>query len=237
MFNSIDERIPIKQIIASQIEDAILTKQYAPGDRLPSENELCEQFNVSRTSVREALQVLSAHGLITIEKGRGIFVNRITSESVVNPLEKYLKLNLSKNYIIDLVNARQMIEPSIAKDASIHHDAEDIHLMKVNIEQLKNHSGGFEVLAELDMEFHQLLARATKNKVIPLLITPIHNLMPQLKSAVYANVNDAKESAVEWHTKILNAVEQRDGEKAFNCMVEHLKIAEKHARSIFNGND
>ncbi len=101
MFNSIEARVPIKQLIASEIEDAILTKKYLPGAKLPSENELCAQFNVSRTSVREALQVLSAHGLITVEKGKGIFVNRITSESVINPFEKYLKQRLARQTRLD----------------------------------------------------------------------------------------------------------------------------------------
>ena len=68
------QRISIKEIIASQIEEAILGKKYLPGSKLPSENELCKMFGVSRTSVREAIQILHGHGLVSIEKGKGIFV-------------------------------------------------------------------------------------------------------------------------------------------------------------------
>ncbi|MFC2084543.1 FadR/GntR family transcriptional regulator [Bacteroidota bacterium] len=229
MFTSLGERIPIKQIIVSEIEDAILTKKYLPGSKLPSENELCAQFNVSRTSVREALQILSAHGLITVEKGKGIFVNRITSESVVNPLEKYLKQSLDRNYVLDLVHARQILEPAIAKEASLNHDEEDIERLVHNIDMLKTCDGGYQELANIDMLFHQDLARATKNVVVPLLLKPIHNLLPELKSRVYATVDDAKDSAVTWHSKILEAVKERDSQSAFDGMVEHLKIAERHA--------
>ena len=232
MFTSLGDRIPIKQMIATQIEDAILSKSYLPGSKLPSENELCAQFNASRTSVREALQILSAHGLITIEKGKGIFVNKITSESVINPLEKYLKLKLDRNYVIDLVKTRQMIEPTIARDAALNYNEKDLSELKQNVEELNNCNGDYQQLAQLDVEFHQLLAKATQNEIIPLLIRPLHNMMPQLKSAVYATINQAKGSALEWHEKILNAVEARDAESAYNFMVEHLKIAEEHARKV-----
>ena len=232
MFTSIDDRIPIKQLIASQIEDAILSKKYVPGSKLPSENELCEQFNVSRTSVREALQILVAHGLITVEKGKGIFVNRITSESVVNPLEKYLRLKLDRHYVLDFVHARQMIEPTIAYQAALNHDIDDIMKLQESIDKLAVCESKPTIIAQYDMMFHQTLAEATKNIIIPILIRPIHNMMPELKTKVVANVDDAREKAVEWHLKILTAVKNGDANEAYNCMVEHLKIAEEHASKM-----
>ncbi len=91
MFNPLDKRVSIKELIASQIEDAIFEKKYLPGSKLPSENELCNMFGVSRTSVREAIQVLQAHGLVSIEKGKGIFVKSISSESVSNNILKVFR--------------------------------------------------------------------------------------------------------------------------------------------------
>ncbi len=81
-FSQLGKRIPISNVIAEQIEEAILNKKFAPGSRLPSEAELCKQFGVSRTSVREALQILNTHGMISIEKGKGIFVRCLRGDSI-----------------------------------------------------------------------------------------------------------------------------------------------------------
>jgi GntR family transcriptional repressor for pyruvate dehydrogenase complex len=232
MFNSIETRVSIKQLIASQIEDAILTKKYLPGSKLPSESELCEQFNVSRTSVREALQILYAHGLITVEKGKGMFVNRITSESVINPFEKYLKQRLDRHTVTDLVRVRQMIEPSIAKQAALHRTDQDLANMENDIKNMEKCTEGYMELVDLDMMFHQHLAASTQNQVVPLILKVIQGILPELKSQVYVNVEDAKEAAIVWHLKIFNAVKAGNAEKAFKSMVEHLAKAEEHANKV-----
>ncbi|MBU0559040.1 MAG: FadR family transcriptional regulator [Bacteroidetes bacterium] len=233
IFNHVGNRVSISNLIASQIEEAILNKTFQPGSKLPSELELCRQFGVSRTSVREALQILSAYRLINVEKGKGIFVNSFTSESVSNPMQKYLKLNLDRNYILDLIHARRILEPAIAREASLNHTEEDINQLEEDINALVECKSGYDELAEWDMAFHLDLARATRNVVIPLLLAPIHNLMPKLKSTVYATISEAKESAVLWHTKIFEAVKERNSNKAYKAMVEHLKIAEQHAEKVF----
>jgi len=232
MFISVEERVPLKEIIVKQIEEAILNKVYLPGNKLPTEAELGKQFSVSRTSVREAIQILSARGLVTVEKGRGIYVNKVTSESVVDPLKKFLQLKLDKDSVLDLTHARQIIEPSIAKEAAKNRTEEDIEILRDDIFALENSTGDFGELAALDMRFHLNLAKATHNIIIPLLIQPIHSLLPKIKPYVYANVEDSKASALIWHKKILDMVIKKNGEEAFNEMMEHLKIAELHARKI-----
>jgi GntR family transcriptional repressor for pyruvate dehydrogenase complex len=67
---------------------------------------------------------------------------------------------------------------------------------------------------------------------MPLLLDPIHNLIPEVKSSIYASVSDAKGSAVIWHQKIFDAVKIRNAEKARSAMEEHLKIAEEHAKKM-----
>ena len=232
IFTPIESRIPISKVISSQIEEAILNKNYEAGAKLPSELELCKQFGASRTSVREALQALSANGLISIVKGKGIFVNKINSETVINPLQKYLKLSLNRNYVLDLVHARQILEPAIAASAAVNHTKKDIERLRLDISECEKCDAGYVELARIDMKFHYDLALATHSEVIPLLLKPIQKLMPELKSTVYATVEDAKESAIIWHTKIIDAVEAEDPVAANQTMTEHLKIAEKHAEQV-----
>ena len=232
VFTTLQNRESISSLIEQQIEKAILEKKYVAGSKLPSENELCEQFGVSRTSVREALGALEAQGIINIIKGKGMFVTKISSETVTNSLQKYLKFRGDRGYVMDLVHARQIIEPAISYYAALNHNDDDIERLKEDIKNLRDSSGDYLELANLDTMFHLNLARASRNRVMPLLLGPIHKLIPEVKSTVYATVKDAKGSAVTWHQKILDAVISRDAPLARQAMEEHLKIAEEHAEKM-----
>lgn len=228
MFNPLDKRVSIKDLIASQIEDAILEKKYLPGSKLPSENELGHMFGVSRTSVREAVQVLQTQGLVTIEKGKGIFVKNISSESVSNNILKFLEHRFEGDYYFDLIHARQIIEPGIAYLAALNRTDEDLIKLENDITDITNNDGDHVKHAEYDMSFHMHIAKATQNKLLPLLLNPIHRLMPSVKTKILSNIDEAKEAAVVWHTKIFEKIKNQDPEGAQNAMVAHLKIAEKH---------
>jgi GntR family transcriptional repressor for pyruvate dehydrogenase complex len=179
--------------------------------------------------VREALQMLSAKGLISIEKGRGIFVKGFSSDTVTRPMHTYLQLKSDKNIVIDVIHARMIIEPSIAQYAAINRDDNDLDIMKKNIEEMKLNLGEGVKHSELDMAFHTQIAEASKNYIMPLLIQPIHKLMPEIKSRILANVPDAFGSAVEWHSKIYKAIADKDADGAFYTMKKHLEIALQHS--------
>ena len=232
MFISVEKRSLLSNIVVSQIEKNIRSKALAPGAKLPSELALCQQFGVSRTAVREALRTLSARGLITIMKGKGIFVQNISSETVTDPIYLYLEMQHDRSYAFDVVHARQIIEPPIAASAALHHTEEDAEKLKKDQNDLVQSEGDYEELSRLDMLFHLDIAKASENSLIPLLLEPIHRLTPQIKSSVYATIIDAKQSAVEWHQKILTAILQRDAEGAQNAMKRHLEIAEEHTEQM-----
>ena len=228
MFKPVEERILIKDILVKEITKAILDKKYIPGSKLPTEEKLCEQFNVSRTSVREAIQILSARGLVNVEKGRGIFVNKITSDSVVDNILQFLEHRFEGDYFFDLIHARQIIEPGIAYLAALNRTDEDLIKMKKDIDDIDKNDGNPIKHGEYDMSFHMHLARATQNKLLPLLLKPIHKLMPEVKSKILIDVEDAKQAAVVWHSKIYDYIKIQDPDGAQKAMVAHLKIAEQH---------
>ena len=237
MFNALDERVSLKELIASQIEAAILEKKYVPGSKLPSENELCKMFRVSRTSVREAVQIVQAHGLVSIEKGRGIFVKSISSESVSNNILKFLEHRFEGDYFFDLIHARQIIEPGIAYFAALNRTEEDLVKLKNDVDKIAQNNDSSTQHLEYDMSFHMNLAYASQNKLLPLLVKPIHRLIPSVKSKILISVEDAKEAAIIWHTKIFENVKKRDAEGAKQAMVDHLKVAEKHLEMVVGSND
>lgn len=214
--------------VVEAIEDSIRKNALRPGMRLASELDLCSQFGVSRTVLREALRMLSGRGLIRIEKGRGIFVSELSAETVSTPLQMYLQQHTGDLKYIDLIKARQLIEPPIAAEAALHHTPDDARQLQEDFDAMSSWTGGNEELANLDLAFHQHIAIASGNSVVPLLIAPIHALMPQVKSSVHKMVEDAKYSAIEWHRRILDAILERDPEAARTNMEYHLVESGKH---------
>jgi GntR family transcriptional regulator, transcriptional repressor for pyruvate dehydrogenase complex len=232
MFEAVGKRKLLSKMVESQIEEAIRSKKVLPGEKLSSEQELCEQFKVSRTALREALRMLAGRGLIVIMKGKGIYVQNISAETVTDPIYLYLQMQGESDYILDVIHARQIIEPPIAALAALNHTQEDAERLKKDLNDLKTTNGDYQELSRLDMLFHLDIAKASENLLVPLLLEPIHRLAPRIKSSVYATVIDAKQIAVEWHEKILTAILKRDAENARLAMVRHLEIAEQHDKQV-----
>lgn len=233
-FTPVPTRGTLSKVVESQIESAIRSRRFTAGAKLPSELELCEQFRVSRTAVREALRMLSARGLVAVVKGKGIFVSNVSVETVTDPISLYLHLKYEQESSLDVIHARQIIEPPIAASAALHHTQEDADRLAKDLDDLAKSQGDYAELSRLDMRFHLDIAKASENTLIPLILEPIHRLMPQIKSSVYENVKDAKESAIKWHKRIVDAILRRDADGARRAMTKHLEIAEQHVRLTLN---
>ena len=232
-FEHIGNDQTLSKIIEEKIEEAIRNKKYLPDEKLPTEKELCEMFGVSRTALREALQMLSSRGLIYIKKGSGIYVENYSPTNVTKPMQLYLELNFDKNYLKYIVQVRKILEPQIAGIAAKNRTDEEIQLIRKNLEELKNcPRSDYKREGQLDRDFHLILAKATQNPMIPLIIGPIYEIMPKIKLMVYKIVTKAKEAALDYHALIAEAVVQRDEERAVQLMKEHLEIAEEHAMIV-----
>ncbi len=229
-FKAVGKTELLSQTVESAIEAAIRSGEYEVGEKLPSEMELGAQFGVSRTVMREALRMLSARGLLRIEKGRGIFASRISADSVATPMELYLHMHSGPDHAIHVVGARQLIEPPIAAQAALHHTEDDAAKLRANVAELATAKKDRELMSSLDMSFHLLIAEAAHNPMLPLFIRPIQMLMPAIKADVYAAIGDAHDAAVYWHTRIMEAILDRDPERAEAEMQGHLEIAMEHVR-------
>jgi GntR family transcriptional repressor for pyruvate dehydrogenase complex len=224
----------LSKSVEQSLAQAISQKRFATGEKLPTELELCKQFGVSRTVVREAVTSLQAKGLVAVRKGKGIFVKELTGSSVADPLRFYLQMNFGRSAVMDLVRARQLIEPEVAAVAATNRTAEDLARLEEDLARLGRSGENFAALATLDTQFHVDIARATGNPLLPLLMEPIHRMMPEVKSGVYATVADAKHSALELHQRVFRAIASGKAESARQEMVRHLQIAERHAESMLD---
>jgi GntR family transcriptional repressor for pyruvate dehydrogenase complex len=206
LFPKIGSTLTLSQEIVEKIEDVIRQKKVLPGEKLPTEKEMCTMFGVSRTALREALQMLSARGLVTIRKGSGIYVNNYSSTHVIKPMSLFLELNLDRDYIVHVMEVRNMFEPTIARLAAVNRTEKDVQKLEKSLEELKQSpSNNYYKQGQIDRDFHLIIAEACKNPIIPVIVTPIFKLMPKIRSLVYANIDTAKSEAVDYHIKIVDA--------------------------------
>lgn len=221
-------KIPISQTLSQKIErkieEAIRQKKLVPGAKLPSERELCESFAVSRTALREALRRLSARGLISVRKGSGMFVSEIKTEDAIKSLNLYYDLKFDSNLISQIIEVRRLFEPEIARLASRNRSEEDVQLLRDNILDLI-HCDPDNTQMEVDMinRFHTNLSKATGNPIIMITMEPIYTLLPRMRNLIYGNIEGEKEYTVRLQQKILEAVEKKEDQKAWQFTVELLE--------------
>jgi DNA-binding FadR family transcriptional regulator len=213
----------VSQAIVEQVKLLMRQGRLKPGDRLPSERELCERFGVSRVTVREALRVLEAGGLVDIRVGArgGAFVTSPTSQQVGEGLADLL--NLSPLTAKDVTEARQVFElgivPMVVERATDEDIADLREMLRTHREALD--SGDYEMA--MSAEFHVRIAASTHNPAIEMLVQSFHGplLMSLLTAKELAPLMGQR--GAEEHTAIVDAIAARDVERATSIMSEHLQ--------------
>lgn len=221
-------KIPISQTLSQKIErkieEAIRQKKLVPGAKLPSERELCESFAVSRTALREALRRLSARGLISVRKGSGMFVSEIKTEDAIKSLNLYYDLKFDSNLISQIIEVRRLFEPEIARLASRNRSEEDVQLLRNNIlDLIKCDPDNTQMEVDMINRFHTNLSKATGNPIIMITMEPIYTLLPRMRNLIYGNIEGEKEYTVRLQQKIMEAVEMKEDQKAWQFTVELLE--------------
>lgn len=234
-FSKIERPTTLSQIIADDIERSIRERKLVPGQKLPTEQELCAMFSVSRTAVREALRMLSARGLITIKKRSGMFVGDMSSSHAVSTMGLFLDLKFDKDYILHVFNLRQVVEPEVCRWAAVRREKSDLEGLEANLARMELCDLEDRVTeSQLDQEFHSLIALASRNPVVPLVLEPVFSLMPRIRAMVYASIPNCKSSALENHRRIMRAIRDRDGAAAFRAMETHLAGAAEQANQVID---
>ncbi|MCB0262182.1 MAG: FadR/GntR family transcriptional regulator [Calditrichia bacterium] len=233
IFKTIGSPRTLSQEVVRTIEENILNKKLMPGQKLPTEKELGEMFGVSRTALREAMQVLSAKGLVSIRKGSGIYVNNFSELDASKNMSLYLEINFDEDYALHLVELRQIIEPHNARLAALHHTSEDIENLEINLEEYSKANISAERHAQLDLEFHKTIADATGNPLISLLTTPLFNLMPKIKSMIVDKVrHNIIHNALNYHRNIFEEIKAGNENGAYEAMKSHLEVAMEDTRLL-----
>jgi GntR family transcriptional repressor for pyruvate dehydrogenase complex len=210
--------------LVSQVQGLIEQDRLRPGDKLPPEHELARQFDVSRTVVREAVRALEEKGLVEVKHGSGVYITEPSIDSVTSSLA--LQLRVSESSVMPLLEVREILEVEIAGLAAERATKQDQEQMeralRLEAELLDSH----DEYVEADLRFHELLTKATHNEVLPILLSPLAELLRESRR-VTSEPPGSAELSLQGHREILEAVNNRDKEEAREAMRQHFRMVRR----------
>ena len=220
----------VSEQIVERVKDAIRNGQLTVGQRLPAERQLTEQLNVSRVTVRDALRILEARGLIEIRVGAhgGAFVTAPAPKLVAEGMTDMLMLSDLRPQ--DVTEARQVFELSLIPLVCERADDQDVTDLLAICDRAEAalRDGTFEV--GLSAEFHVRMARATHNQAVELMTDALQApLLASLQRARAIAPHMGDKGVLE-HRQIAEALAVRDVERATAVMSEHLERTARRLR-------
>ena len=203
------------------LHEWILSGRLKPGDKLPSQDELARQFNVSRNTLREAIYKLTVMGFLTAKQGVGTVVNITTASSYMTSLSDHLLLKPTT--VRDFIEARVIVEQATVRLAGMRANSDDIEGLNDIIEQqiAAFNKGDVEKFIKLDSEFHMELAIISGNNVLLKFLETTRELLLKFIAEV-SHLPGAIESAINYHRKIVEFVSSKDSKKAEEKVRDHL---------------
>lgn len=210
------------KMLSQSIADTLLSmitieKRFSAGDKLPNENELSEELNVSRTTLREAIRILVAYNVLEIQRGRGTFVTQAAFEQK-SDLGKLSDIKVNAK---DLYEMRLIFEPEAARLAAIRGTDAEIKRILDFGEKIEQEIKSGQDRTDNEHSFHKAIAQATHNEFM-------NQLMPILYQAIAKGVTlsamsqKAVSDTVNDHRMIMDFLEQRNAEGAKSAMKIHI---------------
>lgn len=227
--NLTDTRLSKK--VADDILRRVIEREFKSGDLLPTERELQDHYQVSRTVIREALKVLAARGVTSSQSGRAAIVNADAVLPVVDALQ--LALQRFQVSALEVMNVRQLIEPECAALAALNATSaqrDQIRSMAQAFRELGIPDDLDAVWTRLDREFHLLIGQCTQNRVLSILIdVTVGTLWHQGQSRSKPPLSQERVPlATKQHLQIAQSILQYQPDKARRTMEAHLIDTRKH---------
>ncbi|MGJ9459913.1 FadR/GntR family transcriptional regulator [Oceanobacillus sp. CF4.6] len=216
--------VKIYEEVAEHIKKQILDGKLKPGEKLPSDKELCELYSVGRSTIREALSALKFMGLIQSRQGEGSIVRKVDPEDIGMP--DFTGLLLSDQTILELMEARKLIEISNVQLAAKNRDGRNLKKLQQIIDQMEANLLENNESEKEDMLFHQTIAQGTQNSIMVRLLDtisePMEKAMKEIRRMGFSNPLSTILVLSE-HKVIYQAIVEQDAEKAQNAMQKHLE--------------
>ena len=198
------------------------------GDRLPSERELSDQFQVSRSSVREAIRSLELQGLVVSKRGSGTFINTENLEAALDLVAA--NLNVGEAALQDVFEMRHLMEPHIAALAAQRATTDEVEAMRDILDEQQRQVDSGETGVESDTAFHFALASATHNSALVKVVSAIEDILQMSRDRSLQEPGRPQRSLAS-HCQILEMVEMGNVIGAQQAMDHHLTSVEPSARA------
>jgi GntR family transcriptional repressor for pyruvate dehydrogenase complex len=220
--NSISRAVP--EVALQAIRKLIAEQGFGPGDVLPSQRDLALQLGVSRASLREALSSLSALGVISVQPGKGVFV-----QSLIDLPRGESGLSwpfAAQASPVDIFQLRYALEGFAAGLAAVTLTADELDALEDNVEAMRNElrAEDFDAAARLDFEFHQRILLASGNQAMLSILSTSAEIFLESQKLPFIRPERAMETWQE-HRKILRALARRASGSAQKAMQEHVRNA------------
>ncbi|NLV59696.1 MAG: FadR family transcriptional regulator [Clostridiales bacterium] len=210
------QRLP--EIVADKIRNMVIELSLSEGDKMPTETALTTHFNVSRSTIREAVKILEVENIVEIRHGRGTYIAKKTGIT-----KDPLGLSFSNRDMLlpNLLEARKLMEPGIAYIAAQRRTDENIQQMHASIRDMEQAYAKGEDYTGFDYRFHCIIAECTQNDVLnrllPLICESINEGYMQT-----SRVKGSYERAIYWHKKIYDAILAQKPLDAQQAVIQHL---------------
>lgn len=216
----------LSNTIVQALEQEIMNKKLTPGERLPSEEKLCNRFDASRTVIREAIQQLRGRGLIRTLKGSGSYIADPSLETLAGAVETYSVLTNEDSYL-ELMDFRIILETECARLAAIHAGEKVIETMEKSIAEMEAGRGDRKRFCQADIAFHLAIAEGSKHNLFATVLSALEK-----RSIEYATLNRGNDewyqSVITTHQNIFDAVSEGNADKAASAMKQHLILSRRH---------
>jgi GntR family transcriptional repressor for pyruvate dehydrogenase complex len=206
------------QGIVSQIEGLLERGELKPGDQLPPERQLAEQFQVSRASVREALRSLELLGIVETRAGGGTFVRQAQPDDLARPLQSLITRG---HTLTDVIDVRGLIEPAVAERAAQNITPNELGELRQIIAAQERKVAAGEPYVEEDTSFHEIIGTAARNELLVTVLGVIWDVLRASREEWLLTEKRAHAS-IEAHRRILAALEQHDAAAARSAAADHI---------------
>jgi GntR family transcriptional repressor for pyruvate dehydrogenase complex len=216
----ISTSIRSREDLAALLTRKITSGELTPGQLLPSERVLSEEYGLSRSMVREALRTLAERRLIEVMPGRG---SRVRETTVTDAVERLIEI-FDHTHVTprNLIEARSMIETTAAALASERADDQEIEAIRI-AEASCIQSTSLMERVRWDLTFHLSIVKAAKN---PLVETMFHAIQPYIVELLFRSLTDEEvaDQGLAFHQRIVDAIVRRDADAASREMAGHLTL-------------
>jgi len=233
-------RRTLHEEISTQMMELIIEGQWPPGEKIPGEISLSEQFQVSRNSVRESIKALEIVGLLVSMPGRGTFVSENAADRI-----RLIRFHSSLDAadvevaLIELLEARLIVEPGLCWYAANHGNPAYIAEMESIVDRSLDAADHNEYHFELGMAFHEKLYETSENSILNEMFASIHEKFVIARREVYFKVNKKEILVKELHEHkvIVEYIKAGDGDAAAEAMRDHLAKPLRRLRKLLPSTD